>query len=68
MKLQPIKDIEGYKKDKKSNAILSIDNFALKAYKQRKISNNKLINEIDDIKNDLAEIRETLKLIIQKGN
>lgn len=70
MKLQAIKDVDGYKRDESSGAILSVDNAALQAYKIKRKKQNSVIDDINSIKTELGELREMLKLILssQKGN
>tara|TARA_Y100001938_G_C8059616_1_gene416417 strand:- start:954 stop:1166 length:213 start_codon:yes stop_codon:yes gene_type:complete len=70
MRLQPIKDVDGYHRDAESNAILSVDNQALEAYKIKKRNRNAVLDDINSIKEELGELREMLKLILSsnKGN
>jgi hypothetical protein len=70
MKLQAIKDVDGFKRDESSGAILSVDNAALEAYKIKKQKQNNILSDINSIKEELGELREMLKLVIssQKGN
>ena len=69
MKLQPIKDVDWFQKDIDTGAILSIDNTALTAYKKKKQHQNELISDINNIKDELKEIRDMLRLIVSKqGN
>jgi hypothetical protein len=67
MKLQPIQDISGFKKDEQSNAILAVDSSSLVAYKKMKATRNVILNDINNIKNELGEIRDMLKLIISSN-
>ena len=64
MKLQPIKDAEGYKRDPESGAVLSVDNRALLAYKLKKRKQNEVLDDINIIKQELGELREMLRLIL----
>ena len=70
MKLQPIKDVEGYKSDPESGAVLSVDNRALVAYKLKKRNQNAVLDDINSIKEELGELRDMMKLILSsnKGN
>ena len=63
MKLQPIKDVEGYRRDPESGAVLSVDKRALVGYKLKK-------DDINSIKEELGELRDMMKLILSsnKGN
>ena len=62
--LQPIKDVEGFKKDIKSNAVLSVDHAGLAAYKNKKKHTQSVIDDINNIKQELGELKDMLKLII----
>ena len=70
MKLQPIKDAEGYKRDPESGAVLSVDKRALEAYKLKKRKQNAVLDDINIIKSELEELKTMLKLILssEKGN
>ncbi len=67
MKLQPIKDAEGYKRDPESGAVLSVDNRALLAYKLKKRKQNEVLDDINIIKQELGELREMLRLILSSN-
>ena len=67
MKLQPIKDAEGYKRDPESGAVLSVDNLALIAYKLKKRKQNEVLDDINIIKQELGELREMLRLILSSN-
>jgi len=70
MKLQPIQDTDGFKKDVESGAVLAVDNRALQAYKMKRKQQYAVVDEINSIKEELGELKEMLKLVIssQKGN
>ena len=70
MKLQPIKDVEGYRRDPENGAVLSVDNRALVAYKLKKRNQNAVLDDINSIKEELGELRDMMKLILSsnKGN
>ena len=67
MKLQPIKDAEGYKRDPESGAVLSVDKRALLAYKLKKRKQNEVLDDINIIKQELGELREMLRLILSSN-
>tara|TARA_R110000772_G_scaffold48473_1_gene110677 strand:- start:173 stop:427 length:255 start_codon:yes stop_codon:yes gene_type:complete len=83
MQLQNIKDEEAYKKDEDNGAVLSVDNRALRAYKEKRKNNLVMTNEINNIKGqhsqisydinnmkqELIEVKELLTnfLSLQKG-
>ena len=59
----------GLVKDNKTNAILSVDNDGLKAYKQQRErirQNNGMLDDINNIKQELIELRGILKQISLK--
>ena len=64
MKLQNIKDIDGYKKDLESSAILSIDNNSLTSYKKMRKQQLNVLQDINNIKEELEEIRDMLYILI----
>jgi len=65
-----MKNIDGYVRDKNnSGAVLNTDNAALEAYKRQKAKHKNLenkLNEIDEIKKDVTDIKNMLSLIIEK--
>jgi len=60
MSLQSIKDVDNYKKNSDSNAIVSVDNKALAAYKVKKQKQTAILTDINNIKLELNEIKHTL--------
>jgi len=71
MMLQSIKDTDEIKKDPNTGAILFVDNRALEAYKKKKHHQTAIVSDINNIKEELKEIRDMLKLILtekQKGS
>ena len=70
MALTKIKEVDGYLKDENSGAVLSVDNNALHAYKIKRSQQNNIISDINNIKQELGELKDMLNLIIssQKGN
>lgn len=64
----PVKDHKGLYRDENTNAILNCNDFEYEQYlkmKNQKISQE---SEIKNIKNDIQEIKDCLKLIIEKIN
>mgnify|MGYP003346929213 CR=1 FL=1 len=60
-------EIPGIYKEREG-VLINKDNDALVAYKQRKIKEQRLsnmIDEVDTIKNDIAEIKELLKGLVK---
>ena len=64
-----VEDNPGLVKDKETTAILSVDNDGLKAYKlqrERLRQNNGMLDDINNIKQELIELRGILKQISLK--
>ena len=69
MSVIKVKDNPGLVKDKETTAILSVDNDGLKAYKlqrERIRQNNGMLDDINNIKQELIELRGILKQISLK--
>jgi len=64
MKLQPINDIEGFKKDVDSGAVLAVDNRGLDAYKRKKKQQAAVLDDINSIKEELTELIGMIELIL----
>ena len=83
MQLQKIKDVDGFEKDSTNSAVLSVDNRALYAYKEKRKNKLTMMNEINNIKKyhneflydinsmkqELTEMKELLMnfISLQKG-
>lgn len=65
-------NIEGERdliRDRNSKALLSINHEGLKAYKIKRIQQKKIIeyeNDINTLKTELVEIKNTLELLVNK--
>ena len=70
MALTQIKEVDGYLKDETSGAVLSVDQNALDAYKRQRSQRNSIVSDINNIKQELGELKDMLSTIIssQKGN
>ena len=70
MALTKIKEVDGYLKDENSGAVLSVDQNALDAYKRQRSQRNSIVSDINNIKQELGELKDMLSTIIssQKGN
>ena len=69
MSVIKVKDNPVLVKDKETTAILSVDNDGLKAYKlqrERLRQNNGMLDDINNIKQELIELRGILKQISSK--
>jgi hypothetical protein len=71
MKYQKVIDHKNLVRDTDSKAILNQDSSSLNKYKEEREYKLKLanvVNEHQDMKNDIAEIKEMLKAILGKDN
>ena len=70
MALTKIKEVDGYLKDETSGAVLSVDQNALDSYKRQRSQRNSIVSDINNIKQELGELKDMLSTIIssQKGN
>lgn len=62
-------DVEGLYRDIETRAVLNVDNSALEAYKKRKRANEEFVQykkKIEQIDNDINEIKNILKSIVEK--
>ena len=65
-------NIEGERdlvRDRNSKALLNTNNESLKAYKIKRNANNKILeyeNDINTLKEELVEIKQTLELLVNK--
>jgi hypothetical protein len=58
-----------YKRDPNSNALISTDHEGLAAYRAKKTQSKQLLQVTDDInnlKNELSDIKEALKIILER--
>lgn len=68
MKLQKT-DAEGLYRDTETRAVLNRDNAALEAYRKKKKMNEEFYdfkNKINQIDNEIADIKNLLKTIVEK--
>jgi len=64
-----VKDHTNLVRDKNSNAILNVDNDALNKYKQerdRLLKLNRVVEEHEQIKNDISDIKSMLIELMEK--
>ena len=64
MALTKIKEVDGYLKDETSGAVLSVDQNALDAYKRQRSQRNSIVSDINNIKQELGELKDMLSTII----
>jgi hypothetical protein len=62
--LVKIENEPGYVKDKSCQAIISTDNSALEAYRARRKREQDRLDEINNLKQDVAEIKDLLRQIL----
>lgn len=65
--LQKIKNVSEYVKDDVNSAVLSVDSNSLKAYKLRREQSREYeeaINDINNIKSELSEIKSLLTQLV----
>lgn len=65
-----VKDHDDLVRDPRSSAILNTDNTALQAYKEKKARDSKInnmLNEFENMKNDVEEIKSLLKQLVGQG-
>jgi hypothetical protein len=65
----PILDNPHLVRDKKSNAVLNTNVEGLKAYRKQRderLKINKMVEEFDSLKNDVADIKNLLKELLDK--
>jgi HAMP domain-containing protein len=62
--LVKIENEPGFLKDKTSQAIISTDNSALEAYRARRKREQDKLDEINNLKQDVAEIKDLLKQLL----
>ena len=63
-------ELTNHKRDEKSNAILSVDNSSLAAYKAARAKEkqiNNVMEEVQDLRVELTEIKNMLKALVN-GN
>ena len=64
-----VKDHPNLVRDSQSNAILNVDNIALNKYKQerdRLLKLNRVVEEHEQIKNDISDIKSMLIELMEK--
>jgi len=60
-------NVTGVKRDEKSNAILNVDNSSLAAYKAARVRDNQInsyIEDLENLKDDVNEIKNLLKALV----
>ena len=60
-----IKDSEDLVKDNNSGAILNINNDALRAYRQASTNNMRMHEKVNQMENDISEIKSLLNELVK---
>ena len=63
-----IKDHENLIRDEKSNAVLNADMSGLKAYRERRKKNLQMVQDVENLKSDVSEIKNLLLQLIEKND
>lgn len=64
----PVKDNKGLFRDEKTNSIINCDDLQYNQYLKMKELSLKKNNEINELKMELNEIKETLKYVLERIN
>lgn len=62
-----IKDHDNLVRDTDSNAVINNDLTALENYRERRKARREMVNDVDNLKNDVQEIKELLKQLLEKN-
>ena len=65
MKYTKIKHNEDLVKDNNSGAILNINNDALRAYRQARTNNMRMHEKVNQMENDISEIKSLLNELVK---
>lgn len=63
-----IKDHENLVRDDKSNAVLNTDLSSLQAYRERRAKSLKMVQDVENLKSDVSEIKNLLLQLIEKND
>jgi len=66
--MQPIKDNHGLFRDEKTNAVLNYNQVEYDAYMEEKRRRLNEKNELEKMRSDIDDIKDSLKLILDKLN
>lgn len=64
--IQPVKDHDGYVRDTSTGAILATDSRGLKQYKLKRKRDKTLLDDINNLKKEMSEIKSLLVKIVDK--
>lgn len=61
--------VDGFLRQQENpGAIINVDNNGLKAYKQRRQAENARDSEINSLKQEISELKDLLKQVLEKKN
>lgn len=61
--------VDGFLRQRENpGAIINVDNNGLKAYKQRRQAENARDSEINSLKQEISELKDLLKQVLEKKN
>ena len=66
MKLRKVKDHLGLARDMQTGAIININKDSIEAARKRKLERRKKDNELENLKNEVGDIKNMLNKLIEK--
>jgi predicted nuclease with TOPRIM domain len=63
-----IKDHENLVRDEASNAVLNADLSSLQAYRERRAKSLQMVQDVENLKSDVSEIKNLLLQLIEKND
>lgn len=66
--MMKIKDHENLVRDEASNAVLNTDLSSLQAYRERRAKSLQMVQDVENLKSDVSEIKSLLLQLIEKND
>lgn len=66
--MMKIKDHENLVRDEASNAVLNTDLSSLQAYRERRAKSLQMVQDVENLKSDVSEIKNLLLQLIEKND
>ena len=66
--MMKIKDHENLVRDEVSNAVLNTDLSSLQAYRERRAKSLQMVQDVENLKSDVSEIKNLLLQLIEKND
>lgn len=66
IKYKKVENDASFIRDMQNSAIINVDNQALQAYRVKRNASKKLINDVEALKSEMAEIKTLLHELINK--